>query len=80
MLRHAPADQLRVLVENYRTATDRAHVARKKQHRIELDGRYHLDGVPPPVRDHHHDEHRAALELADSIMRWVDDGGRVSNC
>lgn len=76
MLKHVPSDRLRVLLDEYRTASHRAHAARRKHDRIDLDGRYHLDGVPPPAHDAHHDERHAAVMLAESLMRWVDDGGR----
>lgn len=76
MLKHVPQDRLRVLLDNYRSASKRAHVARKKRAAIDLDGRYHLDGVPPPTLETHHDERHAAVLLAESLMRWVDDGGR----
>lgn len=76
MLKRVPKDQLRVLLDDYRTASRRASVARARHERIDLDGRYHLDGAPPPTHDAHHDEHHAAVMLAESLMRWVDDGGR----
>lgn len=76
MLKHVPKDRLRVLLDNYRTASRHASATRARYERIDLDGRYHLDGTPPPMHDRHHDEHHAAVMLAESLMRWVDDGGR----
>ena len=67
-----PHDRLRLLAENYRRARNRATIVRTEHARIELDGRYHLDGVPPHIVPEHHDERQAALALADTVVRWLD--------
>jgi hypothetical protein len=73
--RKLPHDRLSLLADNYRRARHRATRVRAERARIELDGRYHLDGfMPRPLSDHAsmHEEKQAALALADSIVRWLD--------
>lgn len=67
-----PHDQLRHLADNYRRARRHATRMREEHARIELDGRYHLDGVAPHVVPEHHDERHAALALADTVVRLLD--------
>lgn len=71
---HAPR-HLWTLVEDYRRARQRARAARVEHARVAAEGRYHLDGVTPHgVREDSalHDERRAALAVADSLVRHVD--------
>jgi hypothetical protein len=74
-LANAP-HHLWTLVEHYRDARKRAKIAREEHARIADDGRYHLDGVTPhSVREDSsfHEEKLAALAVADSIVRHVED-------